>query len=267
MPYTFINKVIVITGSGSGIGKAAALQFCKNGASVVLNGRNENKLKQTTNEFKALGYSADYFVADVTNYNECKLLVEFTIKTFGTINALVTNASISMNARFDKMGHELFKKVLDSNIYGTINPLFACLDILKQTKGSVIFISSAAGLYGMPTASAYSAGKMALTAIQQSLRAELHKHKVHVGILHVGFTKNDSDKKLFNSSGDWVQVPGRPAVFQQSQNRVAVAVLQMVKHRINKKTLSLIGNLTSVIAKFTPVVLIRLAILSQKHRD
>ena len=82
-------------------------------------------------------------------------------------------SDVRIPGSIDEMNPELFKKVLDSNIYGATTPFFACLDVLKQTKGSVIFINSVAGLYGMPTASAYSAGKMALTAIQQSLRSEL----------------------------------------------------------------------------------------------
>lgn len=265
MTSSFLNKVVIVTGSGSGIGKAIAAQFCKQGASVMLNGRNEEKLKRTTNEFKALGYETDYFVADIINYEECEALVAYTVKTFGTINVLVTNAGISMNARFDKMGPHLFKKVLDSNIYGTTSPLFACLDILKKTKGSVVFISSLAGLYGMPTASAYSAGKMALTAIQQSIRSELYKDGVHVGILYVGFTENDGEKTVLSSTGEWLPVPERPRILQQSKNEVAEAVLRMVKYRINKKTLSSVGLITTVVTRFTPWIMAYAGLLSQKR--
>jgi NADP-dependent 3-hydroxy acid dehydrogenase YdfG len=259
-----INKVVLITGSGSGIGKTTAEYFCKHGASVMLNGRDEAKLKQTSGELKALGYSVEYFTTDITNYKECKELVAFTIKTFGTINVLVTNASISMNARFDEIHPELFKKILDSNIYGTAFPLFSCLDILKQTKGSVVFISSVAGLYGMPTASAYSAGKMALTAMHQSLRSELHSSGIHFGILYVGFTKNNDDKKLMNANGDWLPVPKRPRFLQQSQKDVALSVINMVRLRTKQKTLSLAGKSTFFMAKFFPGILGRFAVLSQR---
>lgn len=255
MSSSFLNKVVVVTGSGSGIGKATALEFCKRGASVILNGRNEEKLKKTVEEFRSFGYSVDHFVADVTDFTSCKQLVAHTIKTFGTINVLVTNASISMNARFDKMGHELFKKVLDSNVYGATMPVFASLDILKQTKGSVVFIGSVAGFYGMPTASAYSAGKMSLTAISQSLRSELHKFGVHIGIVYVGFTENDDDKKLLSEDGSWKSVPERPSVFQQTQRSVARSVVLLVKYRINKKTLSFAGMAASVLSRFFPWIL------------
>jgi NAD(P)-dependent dehydrogenase (short-subunit alcohol dehydrogenase family) len=265
MSGAFLNKVVVVTGSGSGIGKATALEFCKQGASVILNGRNETKLKQAADQFRSFGYNVDHFAADVTDFESCQKLVAYTIKTFGTINVLVTSASISMNARFDNMGPELFKKVLDSNIYGATMPVFASLDVLKQTKGSVIFISSAAGFYGMPTASAYSAGKMSLTAISQSLRSELHKFGVHIGIVYVGFTENDADKKLLSEDGNWKDVPERPRVFQQTQRSVARSILLMVKYRINKRTLTFTGKTISVLSKFFPGIVGVLAIIAQRR--
>lgn len=258
------DKVVIITGSGSGIGKATALLFCKRGAKVMLNGRDENKLKKTAAEFSSYGYTVSFFSGDITCFETCKKLADYTTKTFGGINVLITNAGISMNACFDEMSPELFKKIFDSNVYGTVLPLYASLNELKKSKGSVIFISSAAGFHGIPTASAYSAGKMALTALQQSLYAELHKHMVHIGILYVGFTKNDSDKKLMSSSGDWASVPKRPGFFQQSQNSVANSILKMVVRKTNKKTLSLVGISTEMISKFAPWIIRSAAILSQK---
>lgn len=264
MGKSFLNKVVIVTGSGSGIGKTTALQFCKEGAKVVLNGRNETKLKNTAEQFSFLGYEVVYFAGDVTNYETCKRLVEFTIKSYGTINVLVTNGGVSMNARFDEMSPDVFKTVFDSNVYGAAMPVFASLDVLKQSKGSVIFIGSIAGLHGMPTASAYSAGKMALSALQQSLRIELRPHSVHVGILYVGFTENDPEKKLMSGSGEWASVPKRPAFLQQSQRAVARSVLQMAKHRINKRTLSLVGKGTSLLLRLYPGIIDSLAILTQR---
>ena len=261
------DKVVIITGSGSGIGKATALLFCKQGAKVMLNGRDENKLRKVATEFSSYGYAVSFFSGDITCFETCKKLVDYTTKTFGGINVLVTNAGISMNARFDEMGPELFKKIFDSNIYGAVMPLYAALSELKKSNGSVIFIGSAAGFHGMPTASAYSAGKMALTALQQSLCAELHKHKVHVGILYVGFTKNDYDKKLLSSSGQWVPVPKRPGFFQQSQNKVANSVLKMVTRRTNKKTLSLVGISTEIVSRTAPWIILLATILSQRPRQ
>ena len=150
------NKVVIITGSGGGIGKATAIAFCQKGASVMLNGRNAEKLAQTERELRAMGFSVSSFAADVTDYNDCQALVKKTLDTFGRLDVLVTNASLSMRARFDEMSPETFKKVMDSNIYGSTMPAKAALDAITETKGSIVFIGSVAGLYGMPSASAYT---------------------------------------------------------------------------------------------------------------
>lgn len=266
MDHSFHNKVAIITGSGSGIGKATAVLFCKNGFKVMLNGRDEIKIKRVANELISKGHDVSFFTGDVTDYETCKEMVTHTINVFGKINVLVTNASISMNARFDEMRPELFKKVLDSNIFGAVMPLFASLDFLKHTRGSVVFIGSLAGLYGMPTASAYSAGKMALTALQQSLRAELHSSGVHVGILYVGFTENDNDKKLMSPSGVWKPVPKRPRLLLQTQDKVASSVLLMIKKRIDRRILSTSGKCISFLSRVAPGILGTLTIVSQKKK-
>ncbi len=248
------NKVIIITGSGGGIGKATAIAFCKQGASVMLNGRNPEKLAQTESELKSLGYNVSSFAADVTDYKECENLVKKTLDIFGKLDVLVTNASLSMRARFDEMTPETFKKVTDSNIYGSTMPVKAALDALVATKGSIVFIGSVAGFYGMPSASAYSTGKTALTALSQSLRAEMAPKGIHVGIVYVGFTENDDDKRVLDAEGKLVPVAARSKMIQQTQEQVANSIVNLTIRRKNKVTLSFIGNALGFVVRFVPFV-------------
>jgi hypothetical protein len=88
---------------------------------------------------------------------------------------------------------------------------------------------------------------------------------VHVGILYVGFTENDNDKKLMSATGEFKAVPARPAFLQQSQNRVAKSVLSMAKYRLNTRTLSVAGKSTSFLSRIAPWIISRLAILSQNN--
>lgn len=249
------NKVIIITGSGGGIGKATAIEFCKNGASVMLNGRNIEKLTQTERNLKEMGFSVASFAADVTDFNDCQKLVEKTLTTFGRLDVLVTNASLSMRARFDEMSIETFKTVLDSNIYGSIMPVKAALDGISATKGSIVFISSVAGFYGLPSASAYSTGKTALTALSQSLRAELTPKGVHVGIVYVGFTENDNDKLVLNAKGQLVPVALRAKMIQQTQEQVAKSIVKLTIRRKNRLILSFIGKSLAFIVRFFPFII------------
>ena len=137
-----------------GIGKTIALELCKQGAHVVLNGRNAERLEKTCLEFLQKGYSVIAVQADVTEPSGCELLINKTLEAFGKIDVLVNNAGLSMSERFENLHPEVFDAVVKSNIQGAAFPTLKALPSLKQTKGSVIFISSAAGMIGLPTASA-----------------------------------------------------------------------------------------------------------------
>lgn len=249
------NKVVLITGSGSGIGRATALRFCESGASVIINGRNENKLINTQEAFLRLGFNVDYCVADVTNVHDCAWLHNYVITRYGKIDVVIANGSISMNARFDESSQFHFREVVTSNVFSVTTPLFAFLNNLKETRGAFIIISSIAGLHGVPTASAYSVGKMALTALHQSVSAELHNSQVHIGIVYVGFTENDQDKKTYSHSGEKVLVPKRNKLLQQKQQRVAEAIFRCVIKRKQKVVLSSVGKLTYFLSRFSPFII------------
>jgi len=252
------NKVVLVTGSGSGIGKTTALEFCRKGAKVILNGRNEAKLIRVQTEFKHLGYAVDYCVANITDYEDCCNLTHFIIKQFGRIDVIVANASISMNARFEDCRPDFFKETIDSNIYSVVMPLFSFLPHLKLSQGSFVIIGSIAGIFGVPTGSAYSAGKMALTALHQSLSAELSIHNIHIGILYLGFTENDADKKTYSPQGKLIPVPQRNKIFRQSKEKVAGHILTMIKYRRSKMILSVPGIVLNFFSRFIPSVLILL---------
>lgn len=248
------DKVIIITGSGGGIGKATAIAFCQKGAKVMLNGRNSEKLAKTEQELRAMGFTVAALATDVTDFSQCQQLVQKTLDTFGRLDVLVTNASLSMRARFDEMSPETFKKVTDSNIYGSTMPAKAALDAIIATKGSIVFIGSVAGFYGMPSASAYSTGKAALTALSQSLRAEMTPKGIHIGIVYVGFTENDDDKRVLDAEGKLVPVAARSKMIQQTQEQVANSIVQLTSQRKNKVTLSFIGNALAFVVRFFPFV-------------
>lgn len=255
MKNTLTNKIVLITGSGSGIGKATAIEFCKKGAVVILNGRDENKLIKTQKDFYQEGYDVDYCVADVTNKHDCAWLHNYIITRYGKIDVVVANGSVSMNARFDESSQQHYKEVVCSTIFSVTTPLFAFLEDLKKSAGSFIIISSLAGLHGVPTASAYSMGKMALTALHQSVSAELYSTNVHLGIVYVGFTENDLDKKTYSHSGQKVSVPKRNKLLQQTQSHVAAAILRCVEKRKNSLVLSSVGKITYFLSRFAPFVI------------
>jgi NAD(P)-dependent dehydrogenase (short-subunit alcohol dehydrogenase family) len=251
----FTNKVALVTGSSRGIGKAIAVELCKRGAKVVLNGRNAETLENTRAWFEEQGFDVIAAAADVTNYEACEDLVKLTKHTYGKLDIVIANGGIAGSASMLNFSPDEFKAVVDSNIYGSYFPIKAGLPEIHKNKGSVVFISSLAGLRGIPDHVAYSTGKMALTAMAQGLAVELNHLKVHVGIVYVGFTQNESTKTLLGEGGKLIPVPERPAFLQQSREQVANSVLRLIQKRRFKVVLTPLGKINSLVVRLFPSIL------------
>ncbi len=262
------HKVVIVTGSSQGIGKATAEQLCKAGARVVLNGRNPEKLQKVLDYFKAKGYDVIAVPGDITKAEDCQRIVDQTLEAFDGIDVLINNGSITMNEEIAKLHPDLFESVYMSNSMGAVHPTLAALPHIRKSKGSIVFISSLAGLHAMPGASAYSMGKMALTALWQSMKIELKHSGVHVGICYVSFTQNEIQKRMVSGDGTLVTVPPRPKLLLQSREKVARRILCMLRYRRSKMILSPLGKITAVFVRYLPVTTLRIMTLaSTKNRD
>ncbi len=253
----FADRVVLITGSGSGIGRATARAFGEAGAAVMLNGRNEEKLQRTCEELRAAGIRVDYCLADVQREDGCRALAERTLDRFGRLDVVVANASSSQRSEFIRARPEVFRYVLESNILSAAYTAHAVLPALMETRGSLLLVGSLAGLVGLPTSAAYSAGKMALTALAQSLRVELKESGVHIGIAYVGFTRNDPEKRVLDAQGRWVPVAARDSWLQQTQEQVAQALVRMAHRRKERVVLSPLGKALWVLQALSPTLVER----------
>ena len=248
----FAGKVAIVTGSESGIGREAARALCQQGAAVVLNGRQADRLEATRRTFADAGYAVRVCVADVTDYAACEALVATAIQAFGRLDILVTNASISQRAYFADMQPEVFRRVLDSNVYGSVYPLKAALPHLVRARGSVTFISSISALNGMPSGSAYCAGKAAVANLAHTLRLELAHTGVHFGVVHIGFTQNDPDKRVLDATGRPVPIAHRPPRWQKTQAEVAAIILGHIRRRRQRTVISALGRLIVLVHTYFP---------------
>ncbi|MBH8560503.1 SDR family oxidoreductase [Hymenobacter negativus] len=248
----FAGKVAIVTGSESGIGRETARVLCENGAAVVLNGRNAERLEQTRQTLAAAGHTVASCVADVTDYAACERLVQKALDHFGQVDILITNASISMRAYFADMQPEVFRQVLDSNVYGSVYPLKAALPHLVRSRGSVTFISSISALNGMPSGSAYCAGKAAVANLAHTLRLELADTGIHFGVVHIGFTQNDPEKRVLDASGQPVPIAHRPPRWQKSQAEVAAIIVRHVRKRRQRTVISALGRIIVLVHNYLP---------------
>jgi NAD(P)-dependent dehydrogenase (short-subunit alcohol dehydrogenase family) len=246
------NKVIIITGSSMGIGKVMALEFLQQGARVVLNARSTERLQKTYEELSAAGYPVIAVAGDVADMADCKRMVTETIKAFGRIDVLINNAGISMEGEVADLSPDVFRKVMEINYLGSVYPTQAALPELKKTKGSVIFMSSAAGVRGLPGYSVYSSSKMALTALAESMKIELHPTDVHVGIAYVGFTQNDPEKTIYNADGKIIAQPVRNFIKAEPPVNVARRVSRMISRRQFKVVFTALGKLNALVNRWAP---------------
>lgn len=188
----FKNKVIIITGASSGIGKACAEEFAKRGADLVLAARQYVTLCEITADLeKRYGIKAVAVQADVSKEEDCKLLVKQALVTFDKIDILVNNAGLSMRALFNEVDLSVLKNLMDVNFWGTVYCTKYALPEILKTRGSVIGVSSIAGYRGLPGRTGYSASKFAMNGFMESLRTELIKTGVHVMVACPGFTTSN----------------------------------------------------------------------------
>jgi short-subunit dehydrogenase len=246
------DKVIVITGASSGIGKACAITFAKAGASVVIAGRDEQKLKAAADEIKKVTQDVLSIPCDVSNENDCKRLTEETVKRFKRIDVLINNAGISMRALFEETDLNVLKKLMDTNFWGTVYCTKHSLPYLLKTKGSVVGISSIAGKKGLPGRSGYSASKFAIEGFLETLRIENLKKDLHVLVACPGFTRSNIRNTALSKDGNMQGESPRDERSMMSADEVADHILNAVKKRKRDLILTRNGKFTVLLNKFFP---------------
>jgi len=188
----FKNKVVIITGASSGIGKSCAEEFARRGASLVLAARQYVTLCEITAELEnKYGIKAVAVQVDVTQEVECETLIKQALTTFGRIDVMVNNAGISMRALFNELDLAVLKNLMDVNFWGTVYCTKYALPEILKTKGSIIGVSSIAGYRGLPGRTGYSASKFAMNGFMEALRTELLQSGVHVMVACPGFTTSN----------------------------------------------------------------------------
>lgn len=188
----FKNKVIIVTGASSGIGRACAEEFAKRGANLVLAARQYVTLCEITADLeKKYDIKAIAVQTDVSKEEDCQLLIKQAMVTFDRIDILINNAGLSMRALFNEVDLSVLKNLMDVNFWGTIYCTKYALPEILKTKGSVVSVSSIAGYRGLPGRTGYSSSKFAMNGFMESLRTELLKTGVHVMVACPGFTASN----------------------------------------------------------------------------
>ena len=187
----FKDKVMVITGASSGIGLASARLFASYGARLTLAARSIDKLKTLASEISSDPSKVLCIKTDVSIEEDCKNLIESTVKHFGRIDFLINNAGISMRASFSKVDLNVIRRLMDVNFWGTVCCTKYAIPYLLESKGSVTGVISVAGYAGLPGRTGYATSKFAIRGFLETLRMEHQEDGLHVLVFAPGYTSSN----------------------------------------------------------------------------
>ena len=190
MPFDWSQKVVLITGASSGIGRALALELGRKGARLGLLARRAETLNEIAKEIESAGGQALVLPADVKDPDAVRDAANKLRACFGRIDVLVANAGVGVTTDVADLQAREVAEVFQINVIGAVNSVTAVLpEMIEQGSGQLVAISSLAGYRGLPKSAAYCASKAALSSFFESLRVDLHGTGVDVTIIHPGFIK------------------------------------------------------------------------------
>ena len=251
------NKVVIITGASSGIGRALAFEFARRGCKLTLAARRIELLEQLKTELP----QTEILVCrtDVSKETECEELIAATVNRFGHINVLINNAGISMRALFEDVELDVIRQLMEVNFWGTVYCTKYALPFLLQTKGSVTGIISIAGYVGLPGRTGYSASKFAVRGFLDTLRIENMKKGLHVLVAAPGFTATEVRKTALTADGSHQGETPRQEEKMMTAEKCAWRIAEAIKKKKRQLILTFTeGKLTVFIGKFFPGLLDKL---------
>ncbi|RFC64370.1 SDR family oxidoreductase [Fulvimarina endophytica] len=192
----FTGKVVIVTGAASGIGRATALHFGREGAKLVLADLDEEKLTNVAGE---IGAEAAAKITDVGDYSACEALVAFAIERFGRVDVLVNNAGRDHLGRLDEGDLSDFTKIIEADLYGVVHMSRAAIKALRETKGCIVNTSSVSGIGGDWNHSFYCAAKGGVTNFTRALAMDeaaggVRVNAVNPSLVYTPFTKGMQDQ-------------------------------------------------------------------------
>ncbi len=246
------NKVVIITGATSGIGKALAYEFARKGSKIVMGARNYNLLSEISEDIKSKGGDTLFVQTDVSIESDCRNLVLTAIENYGRIDILINNAGISMRALFENTEIEVLNRLMNVNFWGTVYTTKYALPYILKEHGSVVGVSSIAGMKGLPARTGYSASKFAMSGFLEALRIENMKKGLHVLVAFPGFTSSNIRNNSLCGTGTQQGESPRDENKMMTAEDVAIHIYKAVVKRKNKIVLTNQGKLVSVLNKIFP---------------
>jgi short-subunit dehydrogenase len=247
------EKVSIITGSSSGIGKAISYEIASKGSNVVLVARRKDKLIEYAKDIEKK-YHVETLViqADLSIQEECKKVIDKTIEKFNKLDILINNAGISQRAMFADLDLSVIHKVMNINYWASVYTTKYALPYLLKTKGSVVAISSISGFSPLPARTGYCSSKYALHGFMESLRIEHLKTGVHVMIAAPEYVASEIREHALIENGQEQGKSPREEKKMLTAEYVAKRIVKGISKRRRTMVIGKMGTLNVILYKMLP---------------
>lgn len=194
------GKIALVTGSTGGLGNSLARGLAENGATVILNGRNEEKVSRQVAEFKGLGYKVYGYSFDVTDSTRIEVVVENIANEHGAIDILVNAAGINIRAPLEDYNDSDWEKVIGTNLTGTFKVSRGVVKMMIQKQsGKIVNIGSMQSELGRPTIAPYAASKGGIKMLTKGMAVDWAKYNIQVNGIGPGYFKTDLTRPLYEN--------------------------------------------------------------------
>ncbi|RKL62370.1 SDR family NAD(P)-dependent oxidoreductase [Thermoanaerobacteraceae bacterium SP2] len=189
----FNDKVVAITGASRGIGRSIAVGFGSLGANVILISRNKEKLEETATQVKEVGGEANIIVADLTNLEQIKEVVNIIKQDYSRLDVLVNNAGIARRKPSVEVSEDDWDTILDTNLksYFFMSTLIAKELMMKQGHGKIVNVASIGGIVGITRSAPYSSSKGGVVLLTKVLGCEWAKYNIQVNAVGPAYTNTE----------------------------------------------------------------------------
>ena len=252
MAKRFDNQVVWITGGGSGIGRALALAFADEGATVAVSGRREDRLQQVVQELEKRGAKGLAVRCDVTDEASVAEAVRKVVRTFGGLDVAVANAGFTVAGRIEKLSAADWRRQLDVNVIGTAMTARYAIPHLRERKGRLALVGSVMSMVSMPGLGAHSASKYAVRAIGQALAVELHGSGVSCTTIFPGYTESEIAQVDNQGRFDASREDRRPKNLIWRTNRAARVMVDAIAKRKREYTFTAHGKAGAFAGRHMP---------------
>jgi NAD(P)-dependent dehydrogenase (short-subunit alcohol dehydrogenase family) len=258
----FRGRTVVITGGAGTIGRALARSFGSAGAKIAILDLPSSPLSAAREELEGSGIEALALPCDITDRDQVQAVMTAVREGFGSIDVLINNAGMVHRSAFAETQPEVFRRVMEVNLFGALHCTQACMDDLLAARGLIIAVSSIAGLAPLYGRSGYAASKHAMHGLFESLGAEVAAQGVGVLMVCPSFVESGLEASTLGGDGKRVTRPRSKVGQLGSADDVAAEVLKAARAGRRRLVLTPVGKTSAVLSRLAPGLYERLMIRS-----